>query len=421
MKRMCTLMASLLLFGLLSGCSGKPVPAPESSAAPIASGTAENTTGTQPGSSSAESSASTAGGSAAETTASTKEGTGGPSPKTTATAVKTTTPPAASSEPAVNPNERVTMTLEPVQLHPGVAGMDAFYTFTCFEKDTDKLVNAAFVTLKTSDSSVFVNDLTIQVPYTVRQNKEYIDLTVVKRDNPDEVGRYRLHFDWKYTEDATFAEEFDKIDERIWNDTFGTVGDLSKLLKDGKAAFNIVPDGNSYKGEGIYTDWGQEYGCFSASIDMPLMGGDYILAAWWLKSPEGTVYSPNPDDPTSSHGELDIVEWTPAGGYPFCTFHYNGWKPGQTISSASTFINQYGQSFLNGFHTYSAVWSDKAIWWYYDGNLVKTLDDPAAMGKNKMHLCLQMGLPDPAKVQGADLPVEMQVDWVKVHQFTKKP
>ena len=422
MKSICKVIATMLVFGLLTGCGTNTHDTSSGATTADSSGLTSGTDSSGPSdpSTNPEDTASTDAGSSSGGAYSADKSTSGRSSSTQSANTKTTTATTnAQGDPNYDPNHKVTMTLEPVQLHPGVAGMDASYSFSCFEKSSGKIINAAFITLKTSESTVYVDDLTITVPYAVRQNKDYIDLTVFSRDNPDQVGRYRLKFDWKYTAKTTFADEFDKIDERIWNDPWGTVGNLSKLVKDGKAAFNVVPKNGSYVGEGINSNFAQEYGCFSASIDYPLMGGDYILAAWWLKSPDGIVYSANPDDPTSVMGEFDIVEWNPVGGYPFCTFHYNGWKPGQTISSASTFINN--KNFLNGFHTYSGVWSDKGIWWYYDGKLVKTIDDPAFMGKNKMHLLLQMGLIKPNNVQASDLPVEMLVDWVKVHQFTKKP
>ena len=85
----------------------------------------------------------------------------------------------------------------------------------------------------------------------------------------------------------------------------------------------------------------------------------------------------------------------------------------------------------NGYHIFSVVWEPDALFWYYDGRLIRALTDDSIKDAGKepggeMVMILQCGFgypPEGAEYKGtwlglsdpADFPMVFRADWVKVH------
>ena len=291
----------------------------------------------------------------------------------------------------------------PVCDHPGVVEMDAEYSMLCIGKD---YLSDGDFTLSCSNSLVTVKGSEITVPYAVRASGEPLVVTAVSRESPAQSGTYTFRFT-EFSADTTYSKNF--------NDLTGwrTDGDVQTgTLENGELVFRIDREGQQKYC--VYSDFTQSYGCFSACIKMPQIGT--ANAAFFLI---GNNYIENPVNSGSSYGEIDIVEYFPTWGENWAgTVHWYLWNESLYCSSGNEGL--YGSDIKNGYHTFSAVWTENAIYWYYDNQLCRVYNGPGvAPGSGPMKLLLQLNPEYTSDGWGGAYdstayPYEMRIDWVDV-------
>lgn len=160
----------------------------------------------------------------------------------------------------------------------------------------------------------------------------------------------------------------------------------------------------------------QAYGRFEARIKIPY-GQGLWPAFWMLGSDISQVGWPQ-------CGEIDIME--NIGREPSTvhgTIHGPGYSGGAGIGAPYTLPN--GERFADAYHVYAIEWEPKAIRWYVDGTLYKTVtlnDLPASTNwvfNHPFFLLLNVavggswpGSPDASTI----FPQVMSVDYVRVYQ-----
>ncbi len=277
------------------------------------------------------------------------------------------------------------LTLRPVCEHPGVAEMDADYSF--YAADTD-YIPEEYLTLSASDERVTVNGMRVTVPYEVRKGGT---LTLTVQDNRNgKTGSYTMSF-IGFSEQPTFNDDFDTLDTDVWKQCRDNDGNLYKsgTVSDGKLIFTIEKEGEPRCLLSTEGSFSQAYGCFSAVMEMPKIGSGN--ASFFMT---GNNYKHNPltapDIWAGSYGEIDVVEYYPDWGEDYAgTVHWYLWNPEHYNSSGNEHIKV--PNIKDGFHTYSVVWTENAIYWYYDKTLTRVYKGPGVTdGSGPMNLLLQL-------------------------------
>lgn len=317
-------------------------------------------------------------------------------------------------------NTRVTMTLTLEKDHPGVPEMDATYSFKCVDNESNISIGAAGVELSCDNSAVKTSGLSVIVPFRVRQ-KGSINITATKKNDRSQIGTYTLKFT-KFTDNPTFKDEFDgdTIDTRKWVVQ-------NAVAKDGKAVMSVT---EPYEQSLLTTEnsFYQGYGSYSASMEFT--DKSFVAQyAFWMQSRRGDVYIQNPEVPSSSHGEIDIIEWTPIYGHKqsySCSLHWMGWYPGQTRSNTSDFDDNPAPGITNGFHILSCVRTEKGVYFYYDGNLSRSIEGGVEEGIAPGGMYVRFDLNDLENqawwggTTSADAyPFTMRIDWFRSYGLAK--
>lgn len=335
------------------------------------------------------------------------------------------------------------------QMHPGVAGMDAVYRFYSECGGKRSTPGDPVFLLHSDDSDVHVNGCDVIVPYHVRQAQREVVITAELNDyigGAQATDTYTLRFATVFEEQPAFFDDFETYDLSVWEEGWeyggrgGRVEDSDLVLEidppyppDQAETCAIVTTANSFK---------QAFGCFSARMKFPACGPSprTCNCAFWLCSdvlhPETILFKRNPLAPLTEHrshaGEIDITEYSPAfGDYTTASIHYNGW---------GKYLKSFGKGCLpapgirDGYHILSLVWEPDALYWYYDGGLIRVYTGEAIEGAGKepggeMVVLLQLGthrLPDRSwkgtwigRTCDEDLPLQLRTDWVKVHALKR--
>lgn len=288
----------------------------------------------------------------------------------------------------------------PVAEHPGVVNMDAEYDFTVY---SDGLLEDGEFTLTASDSRVKILGSQVTVPYAVRASEDGLTVTAVSSDGKK--GYYSFNFT-KMSSEPSFTENFDDHTDGWVYSSESSAGTVA----DGKLTFSVEEEGPQKFC--LYTErFRQAYGCFSAAMKMPEIGT--ANASFFMT---GEKFNENPYVPYNSFGEIDVVEYYSTWGENWAgTVHWYLWNPDMYRSSGDEEL--YGNNIRNGYHTYSVVWTEDAIYWYYDYELRRIYDGPGVTsGSGPMKLLLQLR-PDYEDGWGGEYdpsayPYEMCVDWV---------
>ena len=266
----------------------------------------------------------------------------------------------------------------PVQEHPGAAGQDADYEFTVL---CDGILNESDYVLTASDKSVTVNNGTFTVPYSVRSSGKPLTVTAYLLKAPDISGTYTFNFQ-QFAETPSFNEEFDSdASYSAWNTT-----DLTKgKIQNGKLIFSVKDENSpSYA---ISTKYKQAYGCFTARIKMPERST--ANAAFYMMT-ESNDYLINPLERYNSWGEIDIVEYFSTWDECYAgTLHWYLWKEGQYQPSGIE--NLKAQNIKDSWHDYSVVWTENALYFYYDKQLTRIYTGPGVGADcGPMNMILQL-------------------------------
>lgn len=304
--------------------------------------------------------------------------------------------------------------LKPSVLHPGVAEMDAVYEMVCSDKLGAGFVSSDF-TLKADNKAVKINGNIITVPWSVRNSGKPVTVTAVLKSNPIKKGSYTFNFR-QYVSAPTFFEDFNTLDTNVWETP--EEDDVMGIVKDGNLIFTVKGEGQK-RFEMMTKNFKQAYGCFTARIDMPKKGNGN--AAFWMMTTDGDRYIKNPAMPSQSGGEIDVVEYFGNWGKRWsAALHWNAWNPNYLSSDGDDKLP--AEDIQNGYHTFSVVWTDSAIYWYYDGGLARVYEGAGvAKGSAGMRLLIQL---QPLYEDGwggvynpKDYPYEMKTDYIKAYQF----
>lgn len=304
--------------------------------------------------------------------------------------------------------------LKPKVFHPGVAEMDAVYEMVCSDKLGAGFVSSDF-TLKADDKAVKINGNIITVPWSVRNSGKPVTVTAVLKSNPIKKGSYTFNFR-QYVSAPTFFEDFNTLDTNVWETP--EKDDVMGIVKDGNLIFTVKGEGQK-RFEMMTKNFKQAYGCFTARIDMPKKGNGN--AAFWMMTTDGDRYIKNPAMPSQSGGEIDVVEYFGNWGKRWsAALHWNAWNPNYLSSDGDDKLP--AEDIQNGYHTFSVVWTDSAIYWYYDGGLARVYEGAGvAKGSAGMRLLIQL---QPLYEDGwggvynpNDYPYEMKTDYIKAYQF----
>lgn len=407
-KGIAVLIASLLL---LTGCE-KQSP---SSSAPTATTTTESTTTTTAGVTDPTSPPTT---SSVPTTEPSGQEPGVTDPNTNPTGTQPAPTKVISAEQGKN-----YLIVRPVVNHPGVVGLDAHYEISVSDKMQNVFASDDY-TLKTDTASVKISGNVVTVPWSVRSAGKPVTVTAQLKNEPVKAGSFTFTFQ-QFSKQPTFADDFNALDKDMWELFYTEKGSRWGEIKDGNLVFRLEKEGDTLF-EMQTKGFAQAYGCFSARIDMPKSG--QANAAFWMKTNDGVRYIKNPDMPSASGGEIDIVEYFPTWGNQRLStaLHYYAWHPNYIRSEGNDKVSVAG-NIRDGYHVYSVVWTPKAIYWYFDDQVISSYTgEGVAEGSGPMNLLLQLNPEYPEKDEngntkhgwggiydGTGFPYEMKTDWVK--------
>ncbi len=303
--------------------------------------------------------------------------------------------------------------------HPGVAEMNAKYKMVAQDKCNCAL-DAEDMVLSCDDNNVKIEGNTVTIPYSVRSSGKKVTVNMYNKKYPNRTGSYTFDFAVQFTEQPTFLDEFNTLDASVWSDKWYndhmTIEEL--YCEDGELVMYANENSKSIELATTGT-FNQAYGCFSARIKMPKSGLSNV--AFWLCTEKGVVYLKNPQRPSQSGGEIDVVEYFPTWGDHTTTasVHWNGWA---SFHQYTTEYIKVPQVLRNEYHVYSAVWTSTAIYFYLDEDLIRTYTgDGVGPNAGAMQLLIQHTNPKEdnfdwgGKYDPADFPNESRWDYVKAY------
>lgn len=334
------------------------------------------------------------------------------------------------------------------EMHPGVAEMDAIYEFYCEYKDKvyENCASAWFY-LYTDDPDIKINGNEVIVPYFVRQEGRSVtvhaELNHFLDPQLEGYDSYTLEFNTFFETEPSFFDDFENHDKWSVDGGWADSGYTGGIIEDSDMVFRMTVD-EPWHLVNTGKTFQQTFGCFSASMKFPEYNNSPCACncAFWLCSnvltPEKIMFSRNPESNMAygrDHaGEIDIIEYSPAfGDFGTASVHYHGWGK-YLVSSGKGEIPMYG--IRNGYHISSLVWEPDALYWYYDGRLVRVYKGEIIQGAGKepggdMIVLLQSNIHMNPKQEEKgkktwvgrtliqDFPMEFRTDWVKVHALKK--
>jgi len=206
----------------------------------------------------------------------------------------------------------------------------------------------------------FTGLLSINTSPIVAQNTDLVCNVNVKPHLNVDVSKYQL----------TWSDEFNtnEVDESKWGYRLDSKHLSTQLAKnitvsDGLCHINLLKEKSGdkeYTGGGIISKKYFGYGYYEARIKCP--GGAGWHSSFWMMDS-------NSKSSDSSWVELDPLETNSIDLYHFTT-DYHQWisdighvKKHQKVRSSTP---------LNEFHIYGMEWTPDAVYFYFDGKLVKT-------------------------------------------------
>ena len=183
------------------------------------------------------------------------------------------------------------------------------------------------------------------------------------------------------------------------------------------------------------------YGWFEARLDTVPTNG--IQTAWWMwpdnglwnydNSYGGEDHCPDPNNAWWG-SEIDIIEARKFGDFCSTNIHYGGYKGPGGVSATGCYAQDHTDEPVpglhDGFHTLGLRWSNVGggrLEWFYDGTMIRTLDDPLKVSRAATFWILSTGVftdPDYMEwnfVDGnamdiplEDFPLKQYIDYVRV-------
>lgn len=309
----------------------------------------------------------------------------------------------------------------PKDEHPGVVQMDAKYEMVATDKRKRELDKSKMV-LSCKNKNVKIKGTLVTIPYSVRSSGEKVVITMYNKDYPNRTGTYTFDFAVQFTAQPTFLDEFDSLDPSVWKDDwYDNMKTVDQLHCENGELIMTAAAGETTKGIELSTTntFEQAYGCFSARIKMPTSGLSCV--AFWMCTRRGLTYIKNPQRPTQSEGEIDIVEYYPTWGdhRTSHTVHWYAWAAYHQGEGKEPRLND---KVLRGeYHVYSVVWTRSALYYYVDEDLTwKYTGDGVATDSDPMQLLIQHTNRQEdhswgGKYDPNEFPNESRWDYVKVY------
>ena len=299
--------------------------------------------------------------------------------------------------------------IAPEYEHPGVVNYDAEYKMLISDY-AGKRVNIKNVDLTVNNPKVKISGSIVIIPYEVRKGYDRVVVTVKDKKDSRKKGSYRFNF-LQFTEKPTFSDDFAEDYGNWVKDTEG--GDFGlglPVIKNGCMEMTINGKEMTNGIRSCYPEK-QAYGCFSASMKMPMDSN--VVGSFWLFTSSG--YIPNPEAINSTCGEIDIVEYLTGSRIASMTVHWFDYGEFHRENNSSPVFIDAAK-----FCTYSVVWAPEKIFWYIDGKLYKVasgLEEGAGNGRGGMYPILQAGyFTDDRGFNPTDkLPATVYVDWVDIY------
>lgn len=339
-----------------------------------------------------------------------------------------------------------------MQYHPGIPGYDAKYRFRVYygeEGDLTALMSDEY-TLSCNNSNIKIDGDEVVVPASFKDNATVDGIKIYATLKTDKTVKayYPLMIkSWK----QTFVDNFDgaEINRENWKlpsdlvtqisnmgggKTF-TASDDCSYVENGKLVLKIK-DGHgaktNHKTETDFVDarlesrFQQRFGCFMASISLSKANG---TCAFWLM-PEGVTWGLDSMFKSliteQNCGEVDILEYSPYwGGDSFqVTEHWFDSLTGNHMGGTAKSVYVNGTELTDGsYNNIATVWTENALYTYFNGELVKTTHGLSADEK-KAYMILSYHTPgygnEPSwtgSITEADLDKTVYYyDYVKVFQ-----
>ena len=320
--------------------------------------------------------------------------------------------------------------------HPGVPGFNTYYNYKIYVDG--RIVNKKEYNLTCNVPEVSFKDAQIVVPAAVKE--KYNSISVTASIVGDSLARdsYVITFPrWE----ATLIDEFEgnSLNSDIWAlrpswpaDKVRRSNPNNIIVKDGILTLQGTAEpweGAPYSDCFIHTKdkFTQTYGMFTASVQVPKEGAS--ITAFWLlpnRGDWGSSYLYRNKGADSWIGEVDLLEFSPGWNNNYqATMH--SWRGDGSRGGEGTLKRYFDSKITEGFHEYTAVWTENGFYCYYDGILtlsqvgIEATDNPAYI-----ILDLELGKPENVDIKHwagefklSELPIQAKFDYVKVYKQKK--
>ena len=338
---------------------------------------------------------------------------------------------------AVQPKGELEFSL--TQWHPGIPGYDAVYPLTV--KYSGLYVNAEDIHIESETDGVRIVDSSAIVPETVRERGVSVRLTAHYTPTGQTASLEIPVKPWR----KVFGDEFEgtTLDMSQWSFSTGGTSTCvavpdSFVMRDGKIQLQlnrrtVTQDGKTYDYVSTSLNTSQTfktmYGCFLVNFKSTSFGGLNMGCSVY---PVG-AYSKNylffkKSNPKLGCAEIDPIEMSANwDNHYYVSEHFYDYTSRYEHSSLTSYVD-VESSASDQFHTYGVVWQEEGMYYYCDGRLVRVNEDVTAKGvggteARRGFLNLGLGVDEPTgswcgdwTFTDEDLPISMDVDWVRIYQ-----
>ena len=309
--------------------------------------------------------------------------------------------------------------------HLGIPSFDAEYNFKVaeFKDGSGKLLDADEYTLFCDIAEIEISGGKITVPAEFKDNTQIqgVKIYAKKNNDPNITGYYPLMIkNWT----QTFNDDFDgaELDEskwpyekNIWN-PLSDIGEGKTIAKsrdaiyieDGKCILKVEKgDGKEVYHQGNLIEsadyvfgsmstqnaFSQQFGCFTTSVRLPFETRAGNNAAFWLLiQDEGYAtsyffrYRDTAINKNNYCAEIDIMECSSAWEPQQYQITEHFWHK-NTLEHSSDFARYIDENLFNGeYAEISCVWTENALYYYYNGKLVKEVKNIEAYEDNEAYI-----------------------------------